>query len=230
MMNSSRSSWAWMYPFAAIVWSIHSSMLIKTPERVLDSRAASSSSAEAPADSRSLFIKSVIELDLCLLGGLTTGIIGLILGSILILEPLSSLPSTTWAIGAWNSSSQSQQMKEKSEVPSMMLLPLGSISSPQWGQAWRQRTGAIFLLKSTMSWGVPSSSSISWSLAASSPLVSSWSLSFDLCSSLDSSSKLFSSLTISSMVFPRRFMTSFWFLKASTLASLSCSFFSWSSA
>ena len=39
-----------------------------------------------------------------------------------------------------------------------MLLPLGSISSPQWGQAWRHRTGAIFLRKSTISCGVPESS------------------------------------------------------------------------
>ena len=150
-----------MYPLAAIVWSIHSSMLIRTPDRVLDSNAASNSSAEAPADSRSLIIRSVIERDLSFLGGLMTGRRGFVFGSIVILEPLFSLPSTDCAIAAWNSSSQSQQMKEKSLGLSMMLLPLGSISSPQWGQAWRHRTGAIFLRKSTISCGVPESSSIS---------------------------------------------------------------------
>ena len=119
-----------------------------------------------------------------------------------------------------NSVSQSQQMNPKSSPKSMLTLERGSMSSPHEGQAWKQSLGTIFRRKSTMSWGVPSSSNNSWSRAASSPRVSSWSRILDFCSSFDSSSKLFSSLTISSIVFPRRFMTTFWLRNCSTLASL----------
>ena len=47
-MKSSRCSCAWMYPLAARVWSIHSSILIKPPVKSLASTAAAISSADAP--------------------------------------------------------------------------------------------------------------------------------------------------------------------------------------
>ena len=140
-----------MYPLSAIFSSIQSSILINPPDNLLASTAASSSATEAPVDSRSLLIRSSTLRVSDFLGGRYTFNLGPFLGSIWILSPFSNLSSTTWAIGARNSFSQSQQTNMKSVMSSITLPPLGSISSPHSGQACIHNIGAIFRRKSTIS-------------------------------------------------------------------------------
>ena len=100
-----------MYPLAASVWSIQSSISINPPESLLDSTAASNSSADAPVVSKSFIMSSTTDELSTFLGGFTTGNLGLILGFIVILDPFVRRSSTCSAMGDLNSLSHSQQMK-----------------------------------------------------------------------------------------------------------------------
>ena len=92
-MKSSRSSWAWMYPLRANVWSIQSSMDIKAPLVPRASFSAEICSTVAPVRSRSARMMS-LTLILLDAGRCGTGFLGPRSGSMVMRPPLRKRAST----------------------------------------------------------------------------------------------------------------------------------------